>query len=179
MTKQTDSIRFGITQSGVPATVILSWAEILESPHPALLHAERMQPYNQQTKEGQPLYENDILSLKPKDLDENDGFWGSGVGKKARDIGVDDIQLHLSPQGHEPMTAILYLLKDGRPVTEHEFYEPNSLSNRESEVWRETGVDMLFIRYLLHKGAVLIGNSWDHPHLTDAYQNKDKILRNM
>jgi hypothetical protein len=170
MTMKTDNIRFGITQSGAPTTVILSWAEILENPHPTLLRAERMQPYNEQTKDGHPLYENDILSLKLKDLDRSDGFFDSGIGEKAIDIGVDDIQLHLSFEDHEPMTAILYLLKNGSPVTGHEFYEVEPSSNSEPEVWRETGASMLFVRYLLQKGAKLIGNSWSHPHLTDAYK---------
>lgn len=165
-----NTVRFGTEIYGVRKTKILEWSDILSGNHPGLIEAKRMLPYLQETKSKQPLYEGDILSLKASDVSEHDGFWNSSVGSKMKEREIDEFILHLSSQDHEPLTAISYALKDGKPVTESYMYGVEVKDGTKDEIWREKGIEMLSIRYFIAKGVTCIGNDWENPELVEKFK---------
>lgn len=165
-----NTMRFGIESNGVRNTAILGWDDILTGSHIDLVGAKRMLPYLQETKAKESLYEGDILSLKATDVAKDNGFWNSGAGSKMKERGLDEFILHLSSKDHEPLTAVMYAIKDGKPVTDSVLYDFEVEDGKEDEIWSERGVEMLSIRYFIAKGVVRIGNDWENPELIEKFR---------
>lgn len=168
-------IRFATGTPDAPTTRILDWNTLATDMHPDLVDARVMLAYEKETKAGEALYQGDILSLNAADIPESDPFWRSNAGEKMKECEFDTFVLHLTKSAQQPLNGILYAIKNGRPVTDSMFYGyENEVDIHEIDsVWKETDATILFIHYILTKGATLLGNDWEHADILAPFIRKE------
>lgn len=118
------------------------------------------------------IFQEDIVSLHVKDVKENDLFWNSSAGKIMKDKGFEEILLLIKST---PILEIKYDIcfkTKGQFISENEYYEVDkpeeNFSEKEFEdgkrIFFETDTGSRFVRYLVGKGAKVIGNTIEEPN---------------
>lgn len=168
-----ESIRFGYVNSeGVRETIVLSLEELMSGSYAYLSDPEvkKMVSLETKTLDGTMLYDGDILRFDISDLSENDGFFNSGMGEKASEVGIDSfIVIFKSNEARGLSSSAMYALKDGTPMYAHEVLGFDIESDDELDIWREVMNDVLAFRYLVSKGAYVWGNVWEDEEYANQF----------
>ena len=119
----------------------------------------------------QPVFARDILLLDARKIAETELFWNSNLGQEMKNKGFDECLVHVSTDQFLEIRFYAYMKKDGKFVSDNDYYElptddPHYEEGKNAYKTYDTG--SMFIRYLCTKGAVIVGNSYEHPDLLPA-----------
>lgn len=119
----------------------------------------------------QPVFARDILLLDARKIEETELFWNSNLGQEMKKKGFDECLVHVSTAKFLEIQFHAYMKKDGKFVSDNDYYEmptddPYYEKGKNAYTISDTG--SMFIRYLCTKGAVVVGNSYEHPDLLPA-----------
>lgn len=107
------------------------------------------------------IYENDILSLKIENIEKENAFWNSNLGQLVKEHELEEVILTFGISEYLEIKYEVSFLKNNEKFTEKERWKDENAEGLFTE--KDTG--SLFPRYLLKKGAVVVGNVYENPNL--------------
>lgn len=146
---------------------ILTLDELIDTARPDLVGAPVMQSFGVEA-DGKQIFAEDILELDATKIDEKLGFWDSNLGQEMAKHKLEQCVLHIRSNQFQEVAYSIFLKKDGRFITESEYYsipkdDPDYAETDKPYCVKDTGI--MFIRYLKNKGAVIIGNTYENNDL--------------
>lgn len=149
---------------------IVSFEDLVTSARPDLSKLPKMQSLGIQVGE-QSLYAEDILVLDVHNIGEKDMFWHSNLGQEMKEKGFDKCVVHISTGKYLGIEFHTYMMKDDQFVSDNDYYETqkdDSDYEEGKQAYSVFDTGSIFIRYLCKRGAVVGGNSYEHPYLLPA-----------
>lgn len=152
---------------------ILSLEELVETARPDLVGAPVMQSFGLEIDERQ-IFAEDVLELDATKIDKKELFWNSNLGQEMEKHELEQCVVHLKSNQYQEMAYDVFLKKDGRFITESEYYEipkddPEYAETDKPLCTTDTGIR--FIRYLRSKGAVIVGNTFENNELVPTIES--------
>lgn len=149
---------------------IVSFEDLVTTARADLAKLPKMQSLGILSGEGQ-VFARDILLLDARKIAETEMFWHSNLGQEMNKKGFDECLVHVSTDKFLEINFHAYMKKDGQFVSVNDYYETPTDDPHYEEgknAYRVSDTGSMFIRYLCTKGAVVVGNSYEHPNLLPA-----------
>lgn len=146
---------------------VLTWDELFKDARPDLVGVPVMQAFNIQVSD-EPLFSGDILELDVTGFAENKLFWRSNLGQSMKEKGFEQLVVHVKTSQYQELAFDCYFKRNGQFITENEYDnmpkdDPDYAKGEGAFCTSDTG--NMFIRYVIKNGAVVVGNSHQHPEL--------------
>ncbi|SME49388.1 YopX protein [Bacillus cereus] len=122
---------------------------------------------NEISAEEKKIFEGDFLILERKLIDENDGFWNSNAGQIMKEHNIDEVIIHIFVSDVMEVKYEGYLKRNNQFLTECEYYKVDEEAKAIFS-FRDNGVR--FLKYIIGKGARVIGNEYDNPEILPVQQ---------
>ncbi|HFJ9376297.1 TPA: hypothetical protein ACGW65_000549 [Bacillus paranthracis] len=117
--------------------------------------------------EGKKVFEGDFLILERKLIDENEGFWNSNAGQIMKEHNIDEVIIHIFVSDVMEVKYEGYLKRNNQFLTECEYYKVDE-EDKSIFSFRDNG--LRFLKYIIGKGARVIGNEYDNPEILPVQQ---------
>lgn len=114
---------------------------------------------------GDNVYERDTIHLSTTDVDDNNGFWASNVGRMMKEKGFTELVLAFDVSPFLAIEYKLYFRKNGKWATQSDY---DGEESEDETVFYTSGDGPMFPRYLLQKGAIVATNTVTHPGIVPS-----------
>jgi len=122
---------------------------------------------NEISTEETGIFEGDFLIFERKLINENDGFWNSNAGQIMNEHNIDEVIIRIFVSDFMEVKYEGYLKRNNQFLTECEYYKVDE-EDKTIYSFRDNGLQ--FLKYLIKKGARVIGNVYDNPELLPVQQ---------
>lgn len=122
---------------------------------------------NEISAEEKKVFEGDFLILERKLIDENEGFWNSNAGQIMKEHNIDEVIIHIFVSDVMEVKYEGYLKRNNQFLTECEYYKVDE-EDKAIFSFRDNG--LRFLKYIIGKGARVIGNEYDNPKILPVQQ---------
>ncbi|HDR7922683.1 TPA: hypothetical protein QCY49_000668 [Bacillus paranthracis] len=123
---------------------------------------------NEVSTEEKKIFEGDFLSLERKVIDKNNDFWKSNAGELMDKFNLDEMIIRIAVSESMEVKYEGYVKRNNQFLTDSEYH--GDTTNEYMTPFSFCGEGLLFLRYILNKGARVMGNIIDNPGLIPELQ---------
>lgn len=142
---------------------ILTMEQVLTEQRMDLISCPRMMELYKDHDGKTTLYQEDILLLNLEDVEDDSNFWKQNIGKKMKELNLNQVLLHFHTSAYHVMEYRLFLKRDERFASSNTVREKDIFS--EGKLYSPCFDDIFFVSLIVSNGGKVIGNALENPEL--------------